>query len=71
MSVIPITGNVANDACGMLLRASTAMRQRETQVAWAVKATRNLGRDFLISSKRESLPSERTRWKRQVPTVRC
>jgi hypothetical protein len=60
---------VDNAACGMLLMARTGMRQRETQVACATKAIRNWGVDFLISSKRESFPSERTRWKRYVPTV--
>ena len=68
-SVSWMTGSVARRACGMEFTAMMGMRQRETQTAWPKKATRNLGGDFLISSKRESWPSAMTRWKRYVPTV--
>ena len=69
MSVGVMMGRVASAACGMELMARTGMRQRDTQVAWATNAARNLGGDFLIESKRESEPSERMRRKRNVPTV--
>lgn len=36
--------------CGRELRAMTGRQQRDTQVAWAKKAPKNLGGDFLISS---------------------
>jgi hypothetical protein len=34
----------------------TGSVQRETQVAWAKKATRNLGGEMRMLSKRESVP---------------
>lgn len=64
MSVSLRTGKVDKAACGIELMARTGIRQRDTQVACAMNAARNLGGDFLISSKRESFPSARTRWKR-------
>jgi hypothetical protein len=69
-SVIPIAGRVDRTACGILFTARIGIKQRETQVAWARNAPRNLGGDFLISSKRESFPSDITRWKRYDPTAR-
>ena len=41
---------------GRELRARTGIRQRDTQVAWAKKAPRNLGGEVRMPSKRESVP---------------
>jgi hypothetical protein len=63
-------GSAERAVAGTEFRASTGRRHRETQVAWAKKAPRNFGGDFLISSKRESRPSSAVmREKRKVPTV--
>ena len=65
MSVMPTAaGKEAKTEVGMELIARTGIRQRETQVAWTKKARRNLGGEFLILSKRESLPSADMRAKR-------
>ncbi len=64
-SVIPTAaGTAANVAAGREFMASTGIRQRDTQVAWAKKAPRNLGGDWRIPSKRESEPSAEMRAKR-------
>ena len=73
--VIPIAsvsftaGIEAKTAGGTALMARTGMRHSVTQVAWPIQATANLEGDFLISSKRESLPSFKTRSKRKEPTA--
>jgi hypothetical protein len=54
---------------GAALMASTGMMQSDTHIAWAMNAPMNWGGDFLISSKRESLPSFEMRWKRYEPTT--
>lgn len=57
--------------CGYRVEGEDSSRQRDTQVAWAKKAPRNLGGEVLISSKRESRPSsEVIREKRKVPTLK-
>jgi hypothetical protein len=53
---------------GTALSAMTGIMQSDTQAAWPTKAAANLGGDGLMSSKRESLPSVKTRRKRYVPT---
>ena len=64
-SVIPTAaGSDAKSETGSELMARTGIKQRETHVAWAKKAPRNLGGDCLMSSKRESDPSADMRWKR-------
>ena len=67
ISAAPTAGRVERTACGILFTARTGIKQRETQVACAINAARNLGGDFLISSNRESFPSDKTRWNRKDP----
>lgn len=50
ISVSIKAGRVARRGRGMEFRAMTGRLQRVTQVAWAKKAPKNLGGDFLISS---------------------
>ena len=70
MSVMPIAaGREAKTVAGRELRASTGRTQRDTHVAWAKKAPRNLGGEVRRPSKRESDPSAEMRWKRYVPTI--
>lgn len=54
---------------GMEFSARTGMRQREIQVACAMKAPKNLRGEERMVSKRESWPSPRTRLKRKLPTI--
>ena len=63
-----MAGREAKTETGSELMASTGMRHRETQVAWAMKAPRNLGGEVRMEAKRESAPSALMRWKRYVPT---
>ena len=58
-----------SEARGRLLSARTGSRQRDTQVACAKKAPRNLGGEERMLSKRESWPSEVMRAKRKDPTA--
>jgi hypothetical protein len=69
MSVNFRLGRAAYTAGGIELTAMTGIKHKDTHMAWAVKATMNLGGDFLISSKRESLPSFKMRWNRYEPTA--
>lgn len=69
ISVNLIDPVAATAAAGIELTAIMGIRQSDTQVACAAHAPMNLGGDFLISSKRESFPSCRTRWKRNDPTI--
>ena len=62
--IVTAAGRDANVAMGTALRARTGIRQRDTQVAWAKKAPRNLGGEVRMESKRESLPSAEMRAKR-------
>lgn len=63
-SVILTPGTAANAPAGTELSAMTGMQMREHHVAWAIHAPKNLGGEFLISSKRESEPCCITRWRR-------
>ena len=65
MSVMPTAaGRAEKTEAGSELIARTGMRQRETHVAWAKKATAKDGGDVRILSKRESEPSAEMRRKR-------
>ena len=65
MSVIPTAaGRAEKTEAGREFIARTGMRQRETHVAWAKKATAKEGGEVRILSKRESEPSAEMRWKR-------
>ena len=65
-------GIAAKVVGGSELSAVTGSMTRETQVAWARKAPRNLGGEVRILSKRESLPSSLVmREKRNEPTRRA
>ena len=70
MSVMPTkAGREVNMEAGREFMARTGMRQRDTHVAWAKKATAKEGGEVRILSKRESEPSAEMRRKRYVPTV--
>ena len=58
------TGREEKTEAGSELIARTGMRQRETHVAWAKKATAKEGGEVRILSKRESEPSAEMRRKR-------
>ena len=65
MSVMPTAaGREEKTEAGSEFIARTGMRQRETHVAWAKKATAKEGGEVRILSKRESEPSAEMRRKR-------
>lgn len=69
ISVSVMKGSADRAVAGVELTARTGSKQSETQVAWAKKATRKLGGEVRILSKRESLPSSAViRLKRNDPT---